>query len=211
MSLCPQTRPLLLHAAKGQGGDVPETPAYTDATTAHESLLATLSKLSIIQQPSSGAAAARKGAKGGTVKGSRGAKRGRSGAANDAAPGGDAGSGSGYGSPQRRVFVVVLDEVDRLMRRRDGGEELARLFQLPITPGKMKGDVDAGDARRGMRAHLCLSHVVTGTICTGTRSWADFFTCACVDSFMTVKALACHGGNAALENFMERRVRTLVR
>ncbi|EFJ40603.1 hypothetical protein VOLCADRAFT_108086 [Volvox carteri f. nagariensis] len=107
--------------------DIPDVPTPTDATAAHESLVATLSKLSLVHSTMVSGAAG-KGVRG-AAKGSRAksAKRGRNGA-EDAA-------GHEDEAPMRRVFVVVLDEVDRLLRRRDGGEELVRLFQLPTTPG----------------------------------------------------------------------------
>ncbi|GLC39286.1 hypothetical protein PLESTB_001573500 [Pleodorina starrii] len=106
-------------AAESGKGDLPDVPTPSDTNAAYDSLLAALADLSVVRP----AAAARKGAAG---KGSRGAKRGRSGGAADAVE---------QAAPRRRVLVVVLDEVDRLMRRRDGGEELARLFQLPSAPG----------------------------------------------------------------------------
>lgn len=34
------------------------------------------------------------------------------------------------------LHIVVLDEVDRLLRQREGTEELVRLFQLPTVPGE---------------------------------------------------------------------------
>lgn len=73
------------------------------------------------------AAAKGKGAKAGTKRGRGGSK-----AADEPAEV----TAAGAAGPRRRVFVVVLDEVDRLLRRRDGGEDLARLFQLPSAPGK---------------------------------------------------------------------------
>ncbi|GIL63327.1 hypothetical protein Vafri_17286 [Volvox africanus] len=104
-------------AATESGNDVPDVPTLTDVSAAHESLLRTLSELSIVRP------AAAKGGKGTKGK-AKGSKRER----------GDA-AGSDTAAPLRRVFVVVLDEVDRLLRRRDGGEEMARLFQLPATRG----------------------------------------------------------------------------
>ncbi|GLI70919.1 hypothetical protein VaNZ11_015949, partial [Volvox africanus] len=104
-------------ATESAGNDVPDVPLPTDVSAAHESLLRTLSELSIVRS------AAAKGGKGQKGK-AKGSKRGR----------GDA-AGSDTAAPLRRIFVVVLDEVDRLLRRRDGGEEMARLFQLPATRG----------------------------------------------------------------------------
>ncbi|GIL80597.1 hypothetical protein Vretimale_15909 [Volvox reticuliferus] len=104
-------------AAESAGNDVPDVCTPTDVNAAHESLLLTLTKLSIVRP------AAAKGGKGTKGK-TKGSNRGRS----DAAV-------SDTVAPLRRVFVVVLDEVDRLLRRRDGAEEMARLFQLPATRG----------------------------------------------------------------------------
>ncbi|KXZ49384.1 hypothetical protein GPECTOR_21g610 [Gonium pectorale] len=105
----------------------PTSAAPADPAAAYDSLLSTLHKLSDVR-PAAGAGSKTSGkAKGGASKGT---KRGRGA---DAAAGG--GVDEAAAGPQRRVFVVVLDEVDRLLRRRDGGEELARLFQLPATPG----------------------------------------------------------------------------
>ncbi|KAG2487428.1 hypothetical protein HYH03_013995 [Edaphochlamys debaryana] len=103
--------------------------SFPSAAAAHDSLVSTLQRLSSLPPPSGGAGASAKAFK---AKGSSKRGRGAADASTSAAASASDASSSG---PRRRVFVVVLDEVDRLMRRREGGEELARLFQLPSAQG----------------------------------------------------------------------------
>lgn len=107
--------------------ELPDMPSITDATVAHGNFLTTLQNLSF----SGDGSAAKPGGK--TATKGKSARRGRV---------GKSAADVDVDGPRRRVFVVVLDEVDRLLRRRDGGEELARLFQVPATPG--------GPGRKGL-------------------------------------------------------------
>lgn len=119
-------------------------PSTSDSTAAYNSLVDTLQRLARPVAPCAAAAtpasASRASAKaaGGSAKKS-GAKRGRAAAKGAGEEEGQGAEGASAPRPMQRVFVVVLDEVDRLLRKRDGEEELVRLFQLPTTHGEPCG------------------------------------------------------------------------